>query len=158
MKVPSPYGRGLGRGKIIMKIDSQLLVFAKTMRTNATDAENLMWQLLRAKRFMNLKFRRQHVIAPYIVDFYCHELGLVIELDGSQHNTEDGRAYDVERTKFLDALGLKVVRYWNHELLRDNDIVLEDLWNVCFELKGTSPLCGSAAHLLKGEGTPLRIE
>ena len=77
-----------------MKLDPQLLEFAKTMRHNATDAENLMWKILRAKRFMNLKFRRQHVIAPYIVDFYCHELGLVIELDGSQHNTEDGQAYD----------------------------------------------------------------
>lgn len=121
------------------KLDPQLLVFAKSMRHTATDAESLMWQLLRAKRFMNLKFRRQHVIAPYIVDFYCHELGLVIELDGSQHNTEDGRVYDVERTKFLEALGLKVVRYWNYELLRDNDIVLEDLWGVCLELKSTSP-------------------
>ena len=79
-----------------MKLDPQLLKFAKTMRTNATDAESLMWQLLRNKRFMNLKFRRQHVIAPYIVDFYCHELALVIELDGSQHNTEDGRAYDID--------------------------------------------------------------
>lgn len=70
------------RGEVIIKmIDPQLLEFAKTMRSNATDAENLMWQLLRAKRFMNLKFRRQHVIAPYIVDFYCHELGLVINLD-----------------------------------------------------------------------------
>ena len=55
------------------------------MRHNATDAENLMWQLLRAKRFMNLKFRRQHVIAPYIVDFYCHEIGLVIELYDCQY-------------------------------------------------------------------------
>ena len=81
----------------------------------------------------------QYVIAPYIVDFYCHEIGLVIELDGSQHGTDDAIEYDAERTKFLEALGLKVVRYWNHELLRDNDIVLEDLWNVCFELKGTSP-------------------
>ena len=122
-----------------MKLDPQLLVFAKSMRTNATDAENLIWQLLRTKRFMNLKFRRQHVIAPYIVDFYCHEIGLVIELDGSQHGTDDAIEYDAERTKFLEALGLKVVRYWNHELLRDNDIVLEDLWRVCFELKSTSP-------------------
>ncbi len=85
-----------------MKLDPQLLEFAKTMRSNATDAENLMWQLLRAKRFMNLKFRRQHVIAPYIVDFYCHDLGLVIELDGSQHGTNDGKEYDAERTKFLE--------------------------------------------------------
>ena len=65
-----------------MKLDPQLLEFAKSMRHNATDAESLMWQL-RAKRFMNLKFRHQHVIEPYIVDFYCHEIGLVIELDGS---------------------------------------------------------------------------
>lgn len=72
-----------------MKLDLQLLEFAKTMRSIATDAENLMWQLLRAKRFMNLKFRRQHVIAPYIVDFYCHELGLVIELDDSPYGVDD---------------------------------------------------------------------
>ena len=51
---------------------------------------------------MNLKFRRQHVIAPYIVDFYCHELGLVIELDGSQHGTDDAVEYDAERTQFLE--------------------------------------------------------
>ena len=121
------------------KMNSQLLQFAKSMRHAATDAENLLWQLLRAKRFMELKFRRQQVIAPYIVDFYCHELGLVLELDGSQHNTEEGRAYDVERTKFLEALGLKVVRYWNHNVLSRTDVVLEDLWNVCFELKSTSP-------------------
>lgn len=97
------------------KLDPQLLIFAKFMRYTATDAEHLMWQILRAKRFMNLKFRRQHVIEPYIVDFYCHEIGLVIELDGSQHGTDDAMEYDAERTKFLEALGLRVVRYWNNE-------------------------------------------
>ena len=122
-----------------MKLDPQLLEFAKTMRTNATDAENLMWQLLRAKRFMNLKFRRQHVIAPYIVDFYCHKLGLVIELDGSQHGTDQGKEYDAERTKFLEALDLMVVRYWNHDVLSRTDVVLGDLWKVCLELTKTSP-------------------
>ncbi|EXB25476.1 endonuclease domain-containing protein [Acinetobacter courvalinii] len=121
-----------------MKLDPQLLEFAKTMRSNATDAEHLMWQLLRAKRFMNLKFRRQHVIAPYIVDFYCHELGLVIELDGSQHGTDDGKEYDAERTKFLEALDVKVVRYWNHDVLKNTESVLGDLWNVCLHLKGES--------------------
>lgn len=84
---------------------------------------------------MNLKFCRQHVITPYIVDFYCHELGLVIELDGSQHNTEEGRAYDVERTKFLEALGLKVVRYWNHNVLSRTDVVLGDSWQIFCKLK-----------------------
>ncbi|WP_313483914.1 endonuclease domain-containing protein [Acinetobacter variabilis] len=123
------------------KLDPQLLIFAKFMRHTATDAEHLMWQILRAKRFMNLKFRRQHVIEPYIVDFYCHEIGLVIELDGGQHGTVDAIEYDAERTKFLETLGLRVVRYWNHDVLREIDSVLEDLWNVCLELnsKSTSP-------------------
>lgn len=121
------------------KFDPQLLQFAKSMRHTATDAENFMWQILRAKRFMNLKFRRQHVIEPYIVDFYCHEIGLVVELDGSQHGTYDAIEYDAERTKFLEALGLTVVRYWNHDVLGRTDVVLEDLWWVCTELKNTSP-------------------
>ena len=121
-----------------MKTDAQLLEFAKVMRSNATDVESLMWQLLRNKRFMNLKFRRQHVIVPYIVDFFCHELGLVIELDGGQHGTDDAIEYDAERTKFLEALGFKVVRYWNHDVLGNTEVVLDDLWRVCFELKSTS--------------------
>jgi very-short-patch-repair endonuclease len=123
------------------KLDPQLLIFAKSMRHSSTNAEQLMWQLLRAKRFMNLKFRRQHVIASYIVDFYCHEIGLVIELDGSQHGTDDAIEYDAERTKFLEALGLRVVRYWNNEVLLETDDVLDDLWKVCLGLKSknTSP-------------------
>ena len=108
-----------------MKLDPQLLDFAKTMRHNSTDAEHLMWQLLRAKRFMNLKFRRQHVIKPYIVDFYCHEIGLVIELDGSQHGTDDAIEYDAERSNFLETLDLSVVRYWNHDALSTNVIAYE---------------------------------
>lgn len=95
---------------------------------------------------MNLKFRRQHVIKPYIVDFYCHEIGLVVELDGSQHGTDDAIEYDAERTKFLEALGLTVVRYWNHDVVGSRmdmvvrmDVVLEDLWRICSELKQTSP-------------------
>lgn len=71
-----------------MKLDPQLLEFAKAMRSNATDAEHLMWQLLRAKRFMNLKFRRQH-------------------------GTDDGNEYDAERTKFLESLNFKVMCYLN---------------------------------------------
>ena len=117
------------------KMNSQLLQFAKAMRHAATDAENLLWQQLRAKRFMALKFRRQQVIELYIVDFYCYEIGLVIELDGSQHGMDDALEYDTERTKFLEVLDLKVVRYWNHDVLRRTVVVLADLWNVCLELK-----------------------
>lgn len=91
------------------------------MRHTATDAESLMWQILRARHFMDLKFRRQHVIEPYIVDFYCHDIGLVIELDGSQHGADEAIEYDAGRTNFLEALGLIVVRYWNHDVLERAD-------------------------------------
>ena len=117
------------------KLDPRLLIFAKSMRHTATDAEQLMWQILRAKRLMNLKFRRQHVIASYILDFYCHEISLVIELDGGQHGTDDAIAYDAERTKILEALDLKVVRYWNHDVLNRTDSILENLWEICLKLK-----------------------
>ena len=80
----------------------------------------------------------QHVIEPYIVDFYCYEIGLVIELDGSQYGMDDAIEYDAERTKFLEALGLTVVRYWNYDVLGRTVVVLEDLWRVCFELKSKS--------------------
>ena len=80
------------------------------------------------------------MIEPYIVDFYCHEIGLVIELDGSQHGTDDAMEYDAERTKFLEALGLRVVRYWNNEVLLETDDVLDDLWKVCLGLKVKTPL------------------
>lgn len=62
----------------------------------------------------------------------------MIEVDDEQHNTEDGRAYDVERTQFLEALGLSVVRYWNSDVLGRTDVVLESLWLICSELKSTS--------------------
>ena len=88
---------------------------------------------------MNLKFRRQHVIKPYILDFYCHEISLVNELVGSQHGTDNAIEYDAERTKFLETLGLTVVWYWNHDVLGRTDVVLEHLWQVCNELKNTSP-------------------
>ncbi|MCU4543021.1 endonuclease domain-containing protein [Acinetobacter bereziniae] len=122
-----------------MKLNPKLLEYAKSMRHDATDAEHLMWQILRAQRFMNLKFRRQHVTEPYIVDFYCHELSLVVELDGGQHNTDVGVACDNGRTQFLEALGLKVIRYWNDDVLNRSEVILEDFLNICIELKDTSP-------------------
>ena len=76
------------------------------------------------KRFMELKFKRQQVIGPYIVDFYCHEIGLVIEVDGGQYGMDDAIEYDAARTKFLEALGLTVVRYWNSDVLGRMDVVV----------------------------------
>ena len=115
------------------QVNPELLEFARNMRKNPTDAESFLWQILRARRFAGFKFRRQHVIEPYIVDFYCHELKLVIELDGSQHNQTQIRAYDQKRTDDLEAQKIQVLRFWNNEILQQPEHVLKSLWHVVHE-------------------------
>jgi len=94
---------------------------ARELRQGGTDAEQKLWQRLRAAQLSGLKFRRQHPFPPYIVDFYCDAKKLVVELDGSQHNDEVDRV----RTSFLESQGLKVLRYWDNEVLQQVDAVLE---------------------------------
>jgi very-short-patch-repair endonuclease len=94
---------------------------ARELRQGGTDAEHKLWQRLRAGQLNGLKFRRQHPVPPYIVDFYCNAMKLVVELDGSQHNDEVDRT----RTRFLQSQGLKVLRYWDNEVLQQMDVVLE---------------------------------
>lgn len=96
---------------------------ARALRKTSTDAETLLWSRLRNRQFRNLKFRRQAPLDRYIVDFYCHELLLVIELDGSQHSEESDRP----RTQWLEGEGYRVVRFWNNEVLDNTDGVLADL-------------------------------
>ena len=72
-----------------------------------------------------MKFRRQQPIAAYILDFYCDAAKLAIELDGGQHNTDAARRHDTIRTQFLSGRGVRVLRFWNHEVLEDLDAVLE---------------------------------
>ena len=90
-----------------------------------------MWSVLRARRFEEFKFRRQHPIANYIVDFYCHEQKLVIELDGGYHLEDEQSQYDDERTKNLEHLGMKVLRFWNNEVLNNINGVLETIVSNC---------------------------
>ncbi|MHB1274102.1 MAG: endonuclease domain-containing protein [Rhodanobacter sp.] len=96
------------------------------MRQSGTDAERKLWYQLRAGRLNGMKFRRQHPIPPYIVDFYCEARKLVVELDGSQHNVEADR----ERTRFLERQGLKILRYWDNEVLQQMEAVLEAIVNI----------------------------
>ncbi|WP_233554792.1 endonuclease domain-containing protein [Deinococcus cavernae] len=79
---------------------------ARRLRRDQTTTEALLWQELRYQR-LGVKFRRQHPVGSYIADFVCIEKGLMIELDGRQHATEEGRAYDTERTAYLNAAGFK---------------------------------------------------
>jgi very-short-patch-repair endonuclease len=92
-------------------------------RKEQTPAEAALWDLLRGRRSQGLKFRRQHAIGPYIVDFYCAAAQLVIEVDGSIH--EQQREDDADRTAFLETKGLRVLRYKNEEVLKRPGKVLE---------------------------------
>jgi very-short-patch-repair endonuclease len=94
---------------------------AKTLRHNMTEAERRLWYWLRAHRFGGIAFRRQTPIGPYIVDFVSHELRLVIEIDGGQH---DGRTSDARRDQWLESKGYRVIRFWNSEILKNRDGVL----------------------------------
>jgi very-short-patch-repair endonuclease len=88
-----------------------------------TDAELLLWRRLRRRQVEGQKFRRQHAVGPYVLDFFCHERGLAIEVDGSQHM--EMAAEDLRRTRYLATLGIKVMRFTNHEVLTETDAVLE---------------------------------
>ena len=98
---------------------------AKTLRANPTDAERKLWALLRDKRLAGWRFRRQQPIGPYIVDFFCAGARLVIELDGDQHGTDAAQAHDMRRTAFLEARGYRVLRFPNHQVMRDCSTVLD---------------------------------
>ncbi|MCG5520404.1 endonuclease domain-containing protein [Ectothiorhodospira sp. 9905] len=107
---------------------SRLYRHAKELRQQSTDAENLLWYHLRGRRMWGLKFRRQKVIGPYIVDFVCIEAGLIIEADGGQH--ADRCLRDSERSAFLEQRGFEVLRFWNHEILLETECVLRQIWEV----------------------------
>lgn len=97
--------------------------FARQLRANQTDAEQRLWALLRARQINGLKFRRQHPIGPFIVDFYCAEHRLVVELDGGQHAEQVQK--DNERSRWLRNNGYQVVRFWNHESLTETSAVID---------------------------------
>ena len=112
---------------------------AKRLRTNMTDAEHKLWAQLRNRRLKGFKFVRQHPIGPYIADFACRQADLVIELDGGQHAASER---DVIRTKTLNQYGYEVIRFWNNDVLKNLDGVLQAIAN----------------HLAKAPSPGLRFE
>lgn len=104
---------------------SQTSPFAKKLRQNQTDAENLIWLHLRNRRFQDLKFRRQHPMGPYIVDFICLEKQLIIELDGGQHAKIN--FYEQTRTHYFQKQGFKILRFWNNDVLMYLPAIIEKI-------------------------------
>ena len=99
----------------------------QTLRRTETDAERALWRLLRSRQLEGHKFRRQHSAGPYILDFYCADASLAIEVDGSQHYTADGLATDAVRTAYLEALGIRVLRFTNVDVLTNAEGVVDAL-------------------------------
>lgn len=99
--------------------------FVKKLRRNMTDAERRLWSKLRSKQLMGLKFRRQHPLGPYIVDFVCLEKNIIIEIDGGQHVLDVDK--DSSRDEWLKSEGFEVLRYWNNEVLKETSNVLDDI-------------------------------
>jgi len=97
----------------------EIKVRAKALRKRMTFCEKVLWQELRKNRLHNLYFRRQHPISHFIADFYCHELRLVVEVDGSIHNPEIQKDRDLNRTAELENLGIAVIRVSNNDVIRN---------------------------------------
>ncbi|MFN7780939.1 MAG: methionine--tRNA ligase [Betaproteobacteria bacterium] len=161
---PSPPGRGAaGEGRPQpqsepnkkaakkLPIDPKLLANAKTLRQTATDAETLLWSLLRDKQFADLKFRRQHPVefdgTRYVLDFYCDEAKLAVELDGGQHAEPQALLRDRERDQTLLLHGVRTLRFWDNDVLAQTEAVLEAVYRAA-----ASSLPSPPAPLPGGEG------
>ncbi len=117
---------------------------ARALRNNLTDVEQRLWRWLRGKQ-MGATFRRRYPIGPYIADFACTSLAIVIELDGGQHAENSG--YDARRDAFLRSKGFSVLRFWNHQVMGELESVLAVIWReveAARQRSSPSPLAGRA--------------
>lgn len=106
----------------------------RQLRRESTDAELLLWRLLRGRQLGGAKFRRQHQVGQYVLDFYCPEYRLAVEADGGQHVASVGLAKDELRTRYLEGRGIRVLRFSNLEVLLGTEAVLETISKALGEL------------------------
>ncbi len=100
---------------------------AANLRKNMTLSELILWRKLKDRNLLKVKFRRQHPISRYIVDFYCHEKKLVIEIDGEIHSDAEIKKYDLERSAELERYGIRLLRFSNHQVQFNIDFVLSKI-------------------------------
>ena len=111
-------------------IPKTLLTHARSLRRGMTDAEQRLWFCLRGRQMDGCKSRRQHPLGSYVLDFYCPAHRLAIELDGGQHNTCEGRDKDRRRSAWLKQQRIRVLRFWNNDVLENLEGVLTRIWQV----------------------------
>ena len=109
------------------------------LRTHMTKAEITLWHNLKAKQLLGHKFRRQHGIDEYVVDFYCPELKLAIELDGESHISEDAKLNDLSRQQHIERYGVRFLRFTDDEVLGNPDRVVKTIEDVVTGLSSTTP-------------------
>jgi very-short-patch-repair endonuclease len=126
------------RGKASRSTDRRV-PRARRLRRDMTDAERKLWWHLRRLPIEDTHFRRQATIGPYFADFACHERRLVIEIDGGGHATAEQMAADVLRTTYLEANGYRVLRFWNHDVLKEIDAVMLAIHSVLETTAQASP-------------------
>ena len=126
-------GRGRGKRTDVLK------AHARANRRRPTDAETRLWSRLRDRRLAGWKFRRQYPIGNFVLDFYCPDVRLAVELDGGGHATEASAAYDAARSEWLSANGIQVLRFWNDQALQQTDTVLELILKALQGVKGDTP-------------------
>ncbi|MBN1942440.1 MAG: endonuclease domain-containing protein [Phycisphaerae bacterium] len=111
------------------RASKHMIARSRQLRRDSSFPERLLWSKLRNHRCDELKFRRQHPIGPYVVDFFCASVGVVVELDGRSH--EDQLFQDMKRQKYLEQQGFRVIRFTNDQLLSDLDGVVEAIIEAC---------------------------
>jgi|ERR1051326_6300452 very-short-patch-repair endonuclease len=112
---------------------------ARLLRKKATDCERILWRHLRNRNFAGYKFRRQHPIGVYNLDFYCPTVKLAVELDGGGHNCVSGQMHDQKRERFLREKGIATIRFWNHQVREELDSVLQAIWFAIERRNGSNP-------------------
>jgi len=121
-----------------MRRDRVLKARSQRLRREATPAERILWGCLRGRRFARFKFRRQHPLGPYILDFYCAALHLCVELDGETHVGKEAK--DEARQRWIEGQGVKVLRFWNPDVYERLDSVMETVWQECETRSQNGPL------------------
>jgi adenine-specific DNA-methyltransferase len=112
-----------------MKKDPSITARARELRKNMTPAERILWKAIRSRRFANFKFRRQHPFGEYILDFYCSNTQLLLEIDGETHLGNEKA--DEKRSAWLQQQGVKVLRFWNTQIYDEFESVLEMIFREC---------------------------
>jgi very-short-patch-repair endonuclease len=129
-----------GRLSMYRNASPYIIGRSRTLRKNETEAEKVFWNWVKGRQMHGYKFRRQHTLAFYVADFYCHSLQLVVEIDGEIHNHEDNRKSDIERQKAIESMGIRVIRFTNQEVLCQPEVVIEKLEQVIHEIRSTPGL------------------